>query len=210
MAPNIVRAYGDRALLLEYDSIDAVLASNATLRAAALPGVVDIVPGSLTILIEFGSTEHVATGRRIVSEIPAPTVDTSRAPQSVGVDIVVDVVYNGSDLADVAELTGLGVADIIEAHTQTPWRVGFGGFAPGFAYLIGGDPRLHVPRRKEPRTRVPAGSVALAGEFSGIYPRDSPGGWQLIGHSDAPLWDIDRQQPALLMPGMWVQFRAQA
>jgi KipI family sensor histidine kinase inhibitor len=102
---------------------------------------------------------------------------------------------------------------VIAAHTGTPWRVGFGGFAPGFAYLIGGDERLNVPRQSEPRTKVPAGSVALAGEFSAIYPRESPGGWQLIGRIDqnfadsCPLWDIDNDPPALLRPGMWVQFR---
>ncbi|MFZ0718737.1 5-oxoprolinase subunit B family protein, partial [Mycobacterium sp.] len=88
------------------------------------------------------------------------------------------------------------------------WKVGFCGFAPGFAYLVGGDPRLAVPRRSEPRPSVPAGAVGLAGEFTGIYPRRSPGGWQLIGHTDAVLWDIDRPHPALLTPGMWVQFRA--
>ncbi len=122
--------------------------------------------------------------------------------------MLIDVVYDGADLADVAELTGLDVPGVIEAHTGRPWRCGFGGFAPGFAYLVGGDPRLAVPRRSEPRTRVPAGSVGLAGEFSGVYPRQSPGGWQLIGHTDAVLWDVDRPQPALLMPGMRVQFRA--
>jgi KipI family sensor histidine kinase inhibitor len=88
------------------------------------------------------------------------------------------------------------------------WRVGFGGFAPGFAYLIGGDARLEVPRRAEPRTKVPVGAVGLAGAFSGVYPRESPGGWQLIGRTDAVLWDVDRPNPALLAPGMWVQFRA--
>jgi KipI family sensor histidine kinase inhibitor len=89
------------------------------------------------------------------------------------------------------------------------WRVGFSGFAPGFAYLVDGDARLRVPRRSEPRTSVPAGSVALAGEFSAIYPRQSPGGWQLIGHTDAVLWDLERQpNPALLTQGMWVRFRA--
>ena len=99
-------------------------------------------------------------------------------------------------------------------HTGTPWLVGFGGFAPGFAYLVGGigaAERLNVPRQSEPRTRVPAGSVALAGEFSGVYPRESPGGWQLIGRmakDAAELWDVDRDPPVLLRPGMWVQFRA--
>ena len=122
--------------------------------------------------------------------------------------MVIDVVYDGADLTEVAGLTGMAAGEVIAAHTGTPWRVGFGGFAPGFAYLVGGDPRLHVPRRAEPRTRVPAGSVALAGEFSGVYPRESPGGWQLIGRTDAVLWDVERPQPALLTPGMWVRFRA--
>ena len=111
---------------------------------------------------------------------------------------------------EVARLTGLTTEQVVAAHTATPWRVGFGGFAPGFAYLIGGDGRLEVPRQSEPRTRVPAGSVALAGEFSAVYPRESPGGWQLIGHTSkdtAELWDVDRDPPALLRPGMWVQFR---
>ena len=90
---------------------------------------------------------------------------------------------------------------MIAAHTATLWRVGFGGFAPGFAYLVGGDPRLRVPRRSEPRTKVPAGSVALAGEFSAIYPRESPGGWQLIGRTDAVLWDIDRPEPGVADAG---------
>jgi KipI family sensor histidine kinase inhibitor len=91
---------------------------------------------------------------------------------------------------------------------RTLWRVGFSGFAPGFAYLIDGDTRLRVPRRSEPRTSVPAGSVALAGEFSAVYPRRSPGGWQLIGHTEAVLWDTERRTPALLTQGTWVQFRA--
>ena len=97
-------------------------------------------------------------------------------------------------------------AEVVAAHTGRPWRVGFGGFAPGFAYLVDGDPRLAVPRRREPRTTVPAGSVALAGAFSGVYPRSSPGGWQLIGRTDALLWDADRPEPALLVPGGWVRF----
>ena len=122
--------------------------------------------------------------------------------------MVIDVVYDGPDLAEVAGHTGLTTAQVISAHTSTLWRVGFSGFAPGFAYLVDGDPRLRVPRRSEPRTSVPAGSVALAGEFSAIYPRQSPGGWQLIGHTDAVLWDIERPNPALLTQGMWVQFRA--
>jgi KipI family sensor histidine kinase inhibitor len=126
----------------------------------------------------------------------------------VNADVQIDVVYDGEDLDEVARLTGMTPDQVIAAHTGTPWRVGFGGFAPGFAYLLGGDSRLEVPRRSEPRTKVPAGAVGLAGEFSGVYPRESPGGWQLIGRTDAVLWDVDRDNPALLTPGMWVQFKA--
>jgi KipI family sensor histidine kinase inhibitor len=125
-----------------------------------------------------------------------------------GADVVIDVVYDGPDLAEVAAHTELSTAEVINAHTSTVWRVGFSGFAPGFAYLVDGDARLRVPRRSEPRTSVPAGSVALAGEFSAIYPRQSPGGWQLIGRTDTVLWDLERPNPALLTQGMCVQFRA--
>jgi KipI family sensor histidine kinase inhibitor len=106
----------------------------------------------------------------------------------------------------VARLTGLSVQEVIAAHTGAEWRVAFCGFAPGFAYLSWGDPRLAVPRRSQPRTSVPAGSVALAGEFSAIYPRSSPGGWQLIGHTDTVVFDISREPPALLQPDVTVRF----
>lgn len=121
---------------------------------------------------------------------------------------MIPVTYDGPDLVEVARLTGLTVDEVVAAHTGTPWRVAFGGFAPGFAYLVGGDPRLQVPRRETPRTSVPAGSVGLAGEFSGVYPRASPGGWQLIGRTDAVMWDVDRDPPALLAPGATVRFEA--
>ncbi len=114
--------------------------------------------------------------------------------------------YDGPDLGDVARLTGLREGEVVAAHTGTEWRVAFGGFAPGFAYLMGGDPRLWVPRRESPRTRVPVGAVGLAGEFSGIYPRESPGGWQLIGRTELPMWDLDRDPPALLAAGTTVRF----
>ncbi len=97
---------------------------------------------------------------------------------------------------------------MVAAHTGTAWTAAFSGFAPGFAYLTGGDPRLSVPRRAEPRTRVPAGAVALAGGFSGVYPRASPGGWQLLGRTDLAVWDLARDPPALLRPGVRVRFTA--
>jgi KipI family sensor histidine kinase inhibitor len=200
--------YGDQALLLQFDSTAEVLAWTTALREAALPGVVDIVPAARTVLVKLDGPRYQAGTRhrlRKLRVVPDPTPSDSSDRSA---DVVIDVVYDGPDLAEVASCTGLSTAQVIHAHTATLWRVGFCGFAPGFAYLVDGDPRLRVPRRSEPRTSVPAGSVALAEEFSAIYPRQSPGGWQLIGHTEAVLWDLDRPNPALLTPGMWVQFRA--
>jgi len=203
---NTVLDYGDHALLLQFDNTTDVLAWAAALREAALPGVLDIVPASRTVLLKLDGPRRQAAVRRRLRTL---RVDAGMVPTAPAVEpMVIDVVYDGADLAEVADRTGLTTAQVINAHTATPWQVGFGGFAPGFAYLIGGDPRLAVPRRSEPRSSVPAGAVGLAGEFTGIYPRRSPGGWQLIGHTDVVLWDIDRPNPALLTPGMWVQFRA--
>ena len=109
----------------------------------------------------------------------------------------------------MAQHVGLSVAQVIAAHSSAQWTVAFCGFAPGFAYLTGGPPELQVPRRATPRKQVPAGAVGLAGEFTGIYPRPSPGGWQLIGRTDARLWDLQRETPALLQPGQAVRFRVQ-
>lgn len=198
--------YGDQALMLECSSTAEVLAWTAALRAAALPGVVDIVPASRTVLVKLNGQRYQGVTRQRLRKLRF-TPDAADAVDRRD-EVVIDVIYDGPDLAEVADRTGLTTAQVINAHTATPWRVGFSGFAPGFAYLIDGDPRLHVPRRSEPRTAVPAGSVALAGEFSAVYPRQSPGGWQIIGHTDAVLWDIDRPAPALLTQGMWVRFRA--
>ncbi|WP_273733756.1 5-oxoprolinase subunit B family protein [Mycolicibacterium septicum] len=205
--PGTARDYGDQALLLEFDSTADVLAWTATLTAAQLLGVLDIVPASRTILIKLADPRYQAPTRQRVSKL---RLQAAAAPvQPAGqADVTIDVTYDGADLHEVATLTGLTPAQVIAAHTGTPWQVGFMGFAPGFAYLVGGDERLQVPRRAEPRTSVPSGAVALAGEFSGIYPRQSPGGWQLIGRTDAVLFDVHRDQPALLTPGTWVQFRA--
>jgi KipI family sensor histidine kinase inhibitor len=197
--------YGDHALLLQFDSTAEVLAWTHALRAADLLGVVDIVPAARTVLIKLDGRRYIPVTRQRLDKMRVNPADVMEPPAVA--DVVIDVVYDGADLGEVAALTELDAAGVVAAHTGRPWRVGFSGFAPGFAYLVGGDPRLQVPRRDEPRTRVPAGSVGLAGEFSGVYPRESPGGWQLIGHTDAVMWHIDRDAPALLSPGMWVQFR---
>ena len=203
---NTVLDYGDQALMVKCGSTAEVLAWADVLRAAALPSVVDIVPAARTVLVKLDGPRYQGVIRQRLRKMRV-TADEA-APADRSADVVIDVVYDGPDLAEVASRTGLTTAQVINAHTSTLWRVGFSGFAPGFAYLVDGDPRLRVPRRTDPRTTVPAGSVALAGEFSAIYPRQSPGGWQLIGHTDAVLWDIERPHPALLTRGMWVQFRA--
>jgi KipI family sensor histidine kinase inhibitor len=202
---DTVLDYGDQALLLQFDSTAEVLAWTGALREVAMPGVLDIVPAARTVLLKLDRPGRQSAIRRRLGTL---TVAPDAAATAPAEPTVIDVVYDGADLAEVAELTGMNTAQVIDAHTANRWMVGFCGFAPGFAYLVGGDPRLAVPRRSEPRPSVPAGAVGLAGEFTGIYPRRSPGGWQLIGHTDAVLWDIDRPDPALLTPGMWVQFRA--
>lgn len=193
---------GDAALLLEVGELDAVLALAAAVRAAGLPGVLDVVPAARTVLLTTVPGTDLAALRRAVLDLPVDADDA----RPDGDTVEIPVVYDGPDLDEVGRLTGLGADGVVEAHTGVLWRVGFGGFAPGFAYLASDDDRLHVPRRSEPRTSVPAGSVGLAGEFSGIYPRSSPGGWQLIGRTEATLWDVDADPPALLQPGARVRF----
>ena len=123
-----------------------------------------------------------------------------------GPRVEIPVSYDGPDLAEVASLSGLPVAEIIRLHSTTEFTVAFCGFVPGFAYLTGLPVELQVPRRRQPRTRVEPGSVGLAGEFTGVYPRATPGGWQLIGRTSATLWDAARSSPALLTPGAQVRF----
>ena len=194
---------GDVGLLVEVDDLGAVLALDRAVRGARWPGVLDVVPAARTVLLHVAPGTDLTALERVIRAVEL--TDVGRADGPV---VEVDVIYDGPDLDEVAELTGLTVAEVISAHTGRPWRVAFGGFAPGFAYLVDGDPRLEVPRRAEPRTRVPAGAVGLAGAFSGIYPRVSPGGWQLLGRTTVVLWDVDREPPALLRPGASVQFRA--
>ncbi|MDF2830598.1 MAG: Allophanate hydrolase subunit 1 [Mycobacterium sp.] len=208
-AIGAVRDYGEQALLLEFDGTAEVLAWTDAVRAEDLPGVLDVVPAARTVLVEFAEPRHLYPARQRLADLRIDEAAIDAEPPAGGhVDVTLDVVYDGPDLDEVSRLVGITPDEVVAAHTAAPLRVGFGGFAPGFAYLVGGDTRLHVPRRAEPRTRVPAGSVGLAGEFSGVYPRETPGGWQLIGRTDAVLWDVDRPTPALLAPGSWVQFRA--
>lgn len=190
--------YGPRAVLAEFESLDDVMAAAATWRAAAYAGVVEIVPAARTVLVV-----HDATFDRESLHQPI-SVENSGA---VGELVTIDVVYDGEDLAAVASALDMSPDDVVQIHSSAEYVVAFCGFMPGFSYLIGLDTRLVVPRRATPRTRVPAGSVAIAAEFSAVYPRESPGGWHLLGRTEAPMWNEDRDPPALLPPGTRVRFQ---
>jgi KipI family sensor histidine kinase inhibitor len=192
----------DTALLLETADLDEAVRLLPALLAAALPGVTELVPAARTILVRFDPSlvdASALTGALLAVEPHAERAATDRA-------VTIPVRYDGEDLAEVAAHLGVPVDDLVARHQAALWTVAFTGFAPGFGYLVGDDPLFDVPRRPSPRTRIPAGSVALAGRFSGIYPKQSPGGWQLIGRTDAVLWDLDREPPVLLAPGTAVRF----
>jgi 5-oxoprolinase (ATP-hydrolysing) subunit B len=197
----MVLPYGEAALLAEPDDPAIVLALADALRDDG--DVLEVVPAARTLLVRAAPAAITRIGER-VREL-AETVSASVG--AAGQEIVLDVHYDGADLRDTAAEVGLDVDELVRRHREPEYVVAFCGFAPGFAYLTGLDAALRVPRRREPRTRVPAGSVAIAGEFTGVYPRPTPGGWRLLGHTDAHLWDLERTPPALLVPGTRVRFR---
>lgn len=201
--PVRVLPCGDRALLVEVADLAAAAAVRVALERSPLPGQRDLVPAARTVLVVLDRRPSPADAdalRRL--EVDAP-------PRAAGRPAVeLPVVFDGPDLAEVARLTGRDVPALVAALVGAELEVAFGGFAPGFAYLTGLPPDLHVPRHATPRTRVPAGSVGLAGPYAGAYPRASPGGWQLVGRTAAVLFDVDRNPPALLAPGSRVRFRA--
>ena len=203
MTTPTVLAYGDRALLVELGDTERVVAWVDALQRQEVPGVADLVPAAETALVVADEGVDV---RALRAALAAVVPEDAGSVASGGEAVEIPVVYDGPDLADVARLTGLSESEVVAAHTGARWRVAFGGFAPGFAYLVGDDHRLHVPRRDSARTAVPAGAVGLAGDCSGVYPRESPGGWQLIGTTDVQMWDLDRDPPALLRPGAAVRF----
>jgi KipI family sensor histidine kinase inhibitor len=193
---------GSTALLVELDDLDAVLALYAALAERPPDGVVDVVPAARTVLLAADLT------RTSLSAVAAAVRATTPRPDARTGDEVVEVPvhYDGEDLEEVAGLLGLSPEELVSRHTGAAWTVAFGGFAPGFGYLTQPGGEWDVPRRSTPRTKVPPGSVALAGEFSGVYPRESPGGWQLVGRTDVPVFDLSRDPAALLRPGVRVRF----
>lgn len=254
--PLRVHPMGHSALLATYPDTATVLAAARAINQAAPPGaLVEAVPAERSLLLTAADPLDLPVLTALLEQVPP----SASAPQQ-GRDIVLDAVYDGEDLADVAALLGLSTEALITQHSATLWRAAFAGFAPGFAYLLpvvnseraaaggdgtgrtsedpqhagrftptataGGDgtggahstardsttaatagPPWRVPRRGQPRTRVPAGAVGLAAAYCGVYPRESPGGWQLIGRTDAVLFDAERTPAALLSPGTTVRFR---
>ncbi|MET7831878.1 allophanate hydrolase subunit 1 [Micromonospora sediminicola] len=197
-----IRPVGAHALLLDCDDADQVEAWRAELwhrRDAGELAAREIVPAAVTVLLD-GVPDPASTAARIAGWRPRNTVGGADS-----VEVRVPTVYDGADLPAVADHWGVDVPAVVARLRRTEFRVAFCGFAPGFAYLTGLPPELAVPRLATPRTRVPAGSVALAGPYAGIYPTASPGGWLLIGRTDLPLFDVHADPPARLAPGTRVR-----
>ena len=199
----MIRPFGEFALLVELESADAARALAAAMRVEPPEGVLEAVPGLASLLIELDPRS--ANVERITAELERRLREPLPAPPA-GRLHTIPVAYDGPDLADVAELTGLAPSAVAALHASIELRVLFCGFAPGFAYLGDLPPALRVERLATPRTRTPAGSVAIAGPMTGIYPADRPGGWRVIGHADLDLFDPRRDPPALLAPGDRVRF----
>lgn len=184
--------------------IDDVDDPAALARAVAESGapVVDVVPAARTVLVTADGFDDIGRVRAML-DLVSPTDPEHRESETV----TIDVRYDGDDIAEVAGAVGLTIDEVVLAHSSALYRVEFCGFSPGFGYLSGLPDVLHLPRRATPRTRVPAGSVAVAAQYAAVYPTSSPGGWHLLGSTDVQLFDPHRSPPALLAPGTQVVFR---
>jgi len=189
---------GSGALLAEYDSLAEVMSVDEALRASELAGIDEIIPAARTVLVTFRHIDREALDRLLVPGAPAKRIE--------GPIVEITVVYDGADLGEVSEATGLTVEQIVDTHSSVVYSAAFLGFTPGWAYLVGLPASLQLPRRKTPRTAVPAGSVAVANEFTGVYPTLSPGGWHLLGHTELRMFDVEREKPALVVAGDRVRF----
>jgi KipI family sensor histidine kinase inhibitor len=205
-----IRPYGPEALLIDLENptqVTTLYAALLTLRASGqLPAIRDIVPAATTILLD-GVPDPRALTHRLTADLatsPAGAAPPDLTPEPPTLHLPAH--YDGPDLPHIANLWHVSPAEAARIHSETEFHVAFTGFAPGFGYLLGLPDHYTVPRRATPRAAVPPGSIGLAGPYTGVYPRRSPGGWQLIGTTDAVLWDPDRDPPALLVPGTRVRF----
>ncbi|SCB98174.1 sensor histidine kinase inhibitor, KipI family [Gilliamella bombicola] len=191
------------ALIVELNSLEQTMALTDVLQGVFADWhIEEIIPAARTVLIRYNPiTTNANTLAKHIAQL-----DISASVMQSGELVTIPVRYNGEDLSQVADYLGITVAEVIARHTNNEYQVAFCGFAPGFAYMVSKTAQLNVPRRQSPRVRIPAGSVALAGEFSSVYPQASPGGWQLIGITDTAVWNIYRDEPALFKPGTRVHF----
>lgn len=212
LTPRTIHRAGTRALLVDLPELEEVMTWHAALTAQPLAGQTSAIAAARTVLLEFATPRDAQRAVETLAGF-SPTA----AGQSTPREVTIDVIYDGEDLASTAEHLGISAEELISRHTSQAWMAAFGGFAPGFTYCVPADASTSegaesfewsVPRRANPRTAVPAGTVGLAGEFSAVYPRQSPGGWQLLGHTETPMWDPSAEHPALLNPGDIVRYRA--
>ena len=199
----VIRPFGQSALLVEVATLNDVVSLHRRLAASAPDGVTDLVPAARTVLVAFDPARLSAAQVRAFIEGASDASEQSDAATGI---YELDIAYDGEDIRSAANLLGVSPEALIAAHRDAEWTVAFTGFAPGFGYLTSPEWRFAVPRLESPRTRVPAGAVGLAGEFTGAYPRETPGGWQLIGTTSAPLFTPEIDPPALLTPGSRVRF----
>lgn len=194
---------GDSALLIDTQDAWAAQQLCLAIHKQSLTGLRELVPAYNSLLLEFDALEFDVTNFfRLLPEF----MQIQQAPVKAR-EYDIAVTYNGEDLREVARITGLDIDEVIHRHSSATYTVAFLGFAPGFPYLTGLDPRLRIPRLQLPRTKVAAGAVAIVDEFSGIYPQVTPGGWRILGHTDIILFNPEHAQPALLTPGDKVQFK---
>ncbi|NKE55817.1 5-oxoprolinase subunit PxpB [Lentzea sp. PSKA42] len=191
----LLRRCGTDALLVEVDSLTEVSAVRAALQG--LEGIEELVPAARTVLVK-GALNQVREALKDIDLTKVPTTHPS--------EVTIPVIYDGPDLGLVAETAGISQDEVVTLHTDAVYEVAFCGFAPGFAYLTGLPESLQQPRLDSPRTKVPQGSVGIAGEFTAAYPRATPGGWRLIGRTEITLFDPKAETPALLQPGDQVRF----
>lgn len=210
-----IRPAGDRAVLLIPPRAVRTVELAEALRAGRIDGVLDALPAAETVLVTVRSPADMDRVQRELRKVVSasatrsatePASGSRGAASAEGEPIDIPVHYDGADLDDVARILGIRREEVVAAHTGTVWRCAFVGFAPGFGYLESADGRLSVPRRDVPRTAIPAGAVALAGGYSAVYPRATPGGWRLIGRTDLRMWDVERDPPALVRAGVTVRF----
>jgi KipI family sensor histidine kinase inhibitor len=193
------RPYGPMAWLI--DDVESPAAWAEALGAMEVPGVEEIVPAESTVVVRCTRGRHGAIGEVLDIVVPADR------PARRETALTLDVVYDGPDIAELAQVARVSIDDVVRLHVTGTYDVAFCGFSPGFGYLRGIDARLHVPRRPTPRTSVPAGSIGVAAGYTCVYPSSSPGGWYLIGRTTATLWDAGSDPPAVLRPGRSVRFR---